>query len=177
MFFQQVHLTEVKGWSLGEFVALMPLFTAAAVAATFAAGALIDRFGSVVLAMVYMVPFVLSFIVMASAETLFGAAISLVIFALGAGIQATVPAALWAELFGTRHLGAIKAVSVSLMVLGSAIGPGVSGLLIDQGLDFPQQMYGYAVYFAIAGVLMTLGLLRARVLLPPSASEVDIKRA
>jgi MFS family permease len=177
LFFQQVHLTEVKGWSLGEFVALMPLFTAAAVAATFAAGALIDRFGSVVLAMVYMVPFVLSFIVMAGAETLFGAAISLVIFALGAGIQATVPAALWAELFGTRHLGAIKAVSVSLMVLGSAIGPGVSGLLIDQGLDFPQQMYGYAVYFAIAGVLMTLGLLRARVLLPPSASEVDIKRA
>ena len=175
LFFQQVHLTEVKGWALVDYVALMPLFTAAALGATLVAGALIDRFGSAVLAMAYMVPYVVSFVIMAAAETLFGAAISLVVFALGSGIQATVPAALWAEFFGTRHLGSIKALSAALMVFGSAIGPGISGVLIDWGLSFPQQMWGYAVYFAVAGVIITLGLLPARKLLP-SAPEVDIQR-
>jgi len=176
LFFQQVHLTEVKGWALVDYVALMPLFTAAALGATLVAGALIDRFGSAVLAMAYMVPYIVSFVIMAAAETLFGAAISLVVFALGSGIQATVPAALWAEFFGTRHLGSIKALSAALMVFGSAIGPGISGVLIDWGLSFPQQMWGYAVYFAVAGVIITLGLLPARKLLP-SAPEVDVKRA
>ena len=68
LFFQQVHLTEVKGWALVDYVALMPLFTAVAVGATFAAGALIDRFGSAVLAMLYMIPYVISFCLMAAAE-------------------------------------------------------------------------------------------------------------
>ncbi len=176
LFFQQVHLTEVKGWALVDYVALMPLFTAVAVGATFAAGALIDRFGSAVLAMLYMIPYVISFCLMAAAETLFGAALSLVVFALGAGIQATVPAALWAEFFGTRHIGSVKALSVSLMVFGSAIGPGISGVLIDWGLSFPQQMWGYAVYFVVAGVVISFGLLRAQKLLP-SASEINVQSA
>ena len=166
LFFQQVHLTEVKGWVLLDYVALMPLFTVVLIVSTFAAGALIDRFGSAVLAMVYMVPYVISFVLMAAAQSLFGAAIALAVFAMGAGIQATVPAALWAEFYGTKHIGAVKALSMSLMVLGSAIGPGISGVLIDLGLDFPQQMWGYAVYFALAGVLIALGLIRAIQRLP-----------
>ena len=45
LFFQQVHLTEVKGWALVEFVALMPVYTISAVASTFLSGWAIDRFG------------------------------------------------------------------------------------------------------------------------------------
>ena len=47
--------------------------------------------------------------------------------------------AFWAEIYGTRHLGAIKAVAAAFMVVGSAVGPGMTGLGIDLGMDFTYQ--------------------------------------
>lgn len=162
LFFQQVHLATVKGWALGQFVALYPLFTVASVAATFAAGAAIDRFGTWRIVPVYLVPYVVSFLIIGWFPSIGMAAVGLVIFALGTGMQATLPGAFWAEYYGTQHLGAIKAVAVAIMVFGSAIGPGISGVLIDLGVDFPVQMIGYAVYFVLAGVMATIGVLRYR---------------
>ncbi|WP_377510044.1 MFS transporter [Octadecabacter sp. R77987] len=169
LFFQQVHLTEVKGWDLVSFVALMPLFTGTAIVATFAAGGAIDRFGTKRLIPLYMLPFALSFLILAFAQTIGHAAIGLVVFGVGQGLQATIPASFWAEFFGTRHLGSIKAVAAAIMVFGSAIGPGVTGVLIDIGITFPEQMISIAVYFVLAGVFATIGVFKFRNGLPAAA--------
>ena len=166
LFFQQVHLTEVKGWELVEFVALMPVYTLSAVASTFLSGWAIDRFGVSSVLRIQMLPFALSFIVLAYADTLLVAGIALVIFGAGQGMQSTAPAAFWAEYYGTRHVGSIKAVAAALMVFGSAIGPGVTGLFIDLGVDFPQQMLPIAVYYLITAALATWAIHRYRPRLP-----------
>ena len=160
LFFQQVHLTEVKGWELVNFVALMPLFTMAAVVFTFVSGWAIDRFGVKWVVPVQMLPFALSFFVLAYADTIAMAGVGMVIFGIGQGMQATAPAAFWAEFYGTRHLGAIKAIAAAIMVFGSAIGPGVTGVLIDAGIDFPDQMVSIGVYYLLAGALAAFGILR-----------------
>jgi MFS family permease len=165
LFFQQVHLTEVKGWALVEFVALMPVYTLSAVASTFLSGWAIDRFGVSRVVPVMMLPFALSFAVLAYADTLWMAGIGLLIFGMGQGMQSTAPAAFWAEYFGTRHVGSIKAVAAALMVFGSAIGPGVTGLFIDLGVDFPQQMLPIAVYYLLAAGLAAWAIRRYRPLL------------
>ncbi len=169
LFFQQVHLTEVRGWELIDYVALLPLYTVATIAATFASGAAIDRVGTARLMPYYLLPFVVGFGILGVAQTLWGAAVGLVAIGLGQGGQTTLPAAFWAEFYGTRHLGGIKALSTAIMVFGSAIGPGVTGVLIDAGLDFPQQMLGMAVYFIAATWLVTLGISWSRPLLPRAA--------
>jgi hypothetical protein len=51
------------------------------------------------------------------------------------------------------------------MVLGSAIGPGITGLGIDLGLGIETQFWLIAGYFAFASAMMTIGVLRARPLL------------
>ena len=160
LFFQQVHLTEVKGWELVSYVALMPLFTTTAIVATFASGSVIDRVGVHRLIPFYMLPFALSFLILAYAQTIGQAAIGLVVFGLGQGMQSTVPASFWATFFGTRHLGSIKATAAAVMVFGSAIGPGVTGALIDFGITFPEQMISLAVYFVFAGLCATVGIFR-----------------
>ena len=165
LFFQQVHLTEVKGWALVEFVALMPVYTLSAVASTFLSGWAIDRFGVSRVVPVMMLPFALSFAVLAYADTLWMAGIGLVIFGFGQGMQSPAPAAFWAEYFGTRHVGSIKAVAAALMVFGSAIGPGVTGLFIDLGVDFPEQMLPIAVYYLVAAGLAAWAIRRYRPLL------------
>lgn len=162
LFFQQVHLTEVKGWELVAFVALMPIYTISAVTFTFASGWAIDRFGVSKVVPIQMLPFALSFTVLAYADTIWMAGVGLVIFGAGQGLQSTAPAAFWAEYFGTRHLGAIKAVAAAIMVFGSAIGPGITGAFIDLGVTFPEQMIPIAVYYVLAAGLATWGILKYR---------------
>ena len=139
LFFQQVHLTEVKGWSLASFVALMPVYTVSTIAFTFITGWAVDRFGVKWVVPFQMVPFAVSFLVLAFADTIFAAGLGLVIFGIGQGMQGTATTAFWAVFYGTRNLGSIKAAAAALMVFGSAIGPGITGALIDLGIDFPDQ--------------------------------------
>lgn len=160
LFFQQVHLTEVKGWSLSAYVALMPFFTLSTIAFTFVAGWAVDRFGVKWVVPFQLLPFALSFFVLAFADTILMAGIGLVIFGAGQGLQGTATTALWAVYYGTRNLGAIKSVVTAFMVFGSAIGPGVSGMIIDFGIDFPRQMIPIALYYVIAALLAATGTVR-----------------
>lgn len=176
LFFQQVHLAEIKGWSHVEFVALFPLFTATSIASTFISGWALDKVGTNRLIPFYLLPFVLAFAMLSFAETLYMAGLAMMLLGLGVGAGATLPGAFWAEHCGTRNLGGIKALAAAVMVLGSAIGPGLTGWLIDQGIGFSDQLLGMAVYFAVAGVIAGIGAHMARGLLPV-ASKVDIVRA
>lgn len=173
LFFQQVHLTEVKGWELVDYVALLPVYTAVSVATTFASGWAIDRFGTGRLMRVFLAPFAASFLVISLSPTLGGAALGLILFGVGQGVQPTLNGAFWAEHYGTRHMGGIKSIAASVMVFGSAIGPGISGILIDWGFAFPEQMLFYAGYFAVSGILASVGLaLYARP--SPALAQIDV---
>ncbi|MEX5727958.1 MFS family permease [Rhodovulum iodosum] len=168
-FFQQVHLAEVKGWEHVQLVALFPLATGAGLISMFGAGWAIDRFGTARLMPLYQVPIVVAFLIFWQAEGLGAAAVGLTFMAITIGANSTLPAAFWAEFYGTAHLGAVKAMGSAVMVLGTALGPGLTGALIDLGLPFPAQMPAIAAYFALASALVLAGTLRARRDLPVAA--------
>src|SRR6056297_1521916 len=109
LFFQQVHLAETKGWALVEFVALFPIFTAISVATMVLAGWALDRWGTARLMPLYQLPFAAGMVVMSLAETIAGAALAMALLALSQGANSALPQAFWAEFYGTRHIGAIKA--------------------------------------------------------------------
>ncbi|MEM9797542.1 MAG: MFS transporter [Pseudomonadota bacterium] len=161
-FFFQVHLPEVKGWSQVGFVALFPVVMAVSTLTTFASGALIDRVGASRLLPVALLPMAAGFLWLGWASTLGAALPAVILLALTMGAMATVPVSLWAEQFGTRHLGAIKAAAMAAMTLGTALGPGLVGALIDRGVDFPGQMPWISCYFVISAALAWAGLRRER---------------
>jgi MFS family permease len=161
LFFHQVHLAETKGWAHLTFVAFFPLYTATAVLSMLATGWLNDRLGAARLMGVYQAALVLAFALFAVAQSPALLVLAFLALGIGTGAHAILPNAFWAEAFGTAHLGAIKALAAALMVLGSALGPGITGLLIDLGIGLERQFAGVAIYFAAVCVLASLGIARA----------------
>lgn len=165
-FFQQVHMTEIKGWELKNFVALMPLYTASGFISMFASGAIVDRWGSARLMPVAMLPSALGFVLIALGDSLFFAALGMVFIGMMHGAMVAIAGSLWPEYYGTRHLGEVRAVATSLMVFGSALGPGITGVLIDIGVDYRLQLIGMAIYYVAVSVLLAFAFARVRLLLP-----------
>jgi MFS family permease len=167
-FFHQVHIAEAKGWGHPALVAMFPLYTAAAVAAMVLSGWLIDRFGAGRLAGIYLLPLAAGYAVFSLAQGIPGGAAALILVGFSVGAHNTMAAAFWAEYYGTAHIGTIRAATGAAMVLGTAIGPAVTGALIDGGVSFPEQSAGIAAYFAAASLLAGLGATRATRRLAPA---------
>ena len=161
-FFQQVHFAEVKGWAHLELVALFPIYTAISVAAMVVSGWLLDRFGTARLIPFYQLPMVAAFVCFAYAGSPGSALVGFLFLGLTTGANSTLPNAFWAEFYGTAHLGAIKAMAAAVMVLGSALGPGMTGVLIDLGVRLEAQYLGIATFFIFTTVMMFVGVRRAR---------------
>ena len=78
----------------------------------------------------------------------------MLLFGVSYGFTSTLLGALWPEIYGTAHLGGIRAITVSGMVLATAVGPGLTGTLIDAGVALPTQLLWMAGWCVIAsGVL------------------------
>ena len=161
-FFHQVHFAEIKEISHLSLVALFPVYTGVGIAAMIAAGLALDRFGTARLIPYYQLPMVAAFVIFAATTSVWGIVFGFVALALTTGGNTTLPNAFWAEFYGTAHLGSIKAMATAVMVLGSAIGPGITGVLIDFGVALDQQYYGVAGYFLVASLSMYLGIRRYR---------------
>ena len=165
-FFQQVHYAETKGWTHLELVALFPLYTTISVAAAFGTGFVIDKVGTRKLMPIYQFPMALGFVAFSLAQTPWGAAFGLMLMAMGAGANNPITSAFWAEFYGTRNIGAIKAMGTAIMVLGSAIGPGLTGSLITAGVGIEAQMLWIAGYFALTCIAAAFGIASLRTSAP-----------
>ncbi len=61
--------------------------------------------------------------------------------------------AVWAELYGVLHLGAIKALAQAGMVFSSGVAPAAMGLAMDAGVSIEAIALACAIYCVLASVL------------------------
>ena len=168
-FFQQVHFAEIKSISHIELVAFFPIYTVVGIIAMVTSGWALDKWGTARLMPFMQLPMVVAFLVFAYASSAPSMLIGFVFLGLTTGFNTTLPAAFWAEFYGTRYIGSIKAMAAAVMVFGSAIGPAVTGFGLDFGVGIETQYIAVAVYFVFASIMMTIGIQRARPLLPLTA--------
>ncbi|NVO55910.1 MFS transporter [Rhodobacteraceae bacterium B1Z28] len=160
-FFHQVHFAEVKGWQHIQLVTLFPIYTGVSLLSMFAAGWALDRWGTARIMPYYQLPMAIGFAVLATSTSIGGAMTGLIFLGLTVGANSTLPSAFWAEFYGTRHIGAIKAMATAVIVLGSAIGPGLTGVLIDQGISLSTQFLWVGGFFILVCILARIGTSRA----------------
>ena len=161
-FFQQVPFAEAKGWTHLELVATFPFYTVFAIVTTLAAGWMQDRFGTPKLIPLYQIPGIAAFAIFGLSVDPWHMILGLFFMGMTSGAVATWQNGFWAEFYGTQHLGALKAMAAAIMVLGSAIGPGLTGLFLDYGIGLSTQYLWVAAYFGVSTSIMMIGVRRFR---------------
>ena len=165
VFFHQVHLVEVKGWTMAGFAACYPLYAASVTVVSLCSGWLIDRHGALRILPFYLLPLSAGLALLGIGDMALVAPVFMSLMGCTAGGAMMVVGAVWAELYGTAHLGAIRALSVSLLVLATAIAPGAMGWLMDRGVSLELQlalMSAYTLACALGFALLVPGLCRMR---------------
>jgi len=78
------------------------------------------------------------------------------------GFSMTIIGALWAEIYGVQTIGSIRALSSALMVLASALSPGIMGWMIDAGVTMEDMAWMALVYVALGTVLLAIASVSIR---------------
>lgn len=162
IFFHQVYLVELRGWSLGVFASAFVVWAIANSMATLATGYLVDRFSGLA-----VIPFVL--LPLGAACILLGLSLAewtpfVVMALLGAssGAITTTLGSVLPEVYGLKHLGSIRAMIVAVSVLATAAGPGITGYLIDIGVGYPAQLVAMGLYCFPVSLVMAFVARRVR---------------
>ena len=153
LFFHQVHLVETKGWSLAWFAGGFAVYAATTIASTLLSGALVDRTSALRLMRVFLLPEALALVLLASFDHPYTAMAFMFVGGIGAGASYTVVGAVWAEVYGVAHLGAIKALSTALSVFASALAPAVMGWAIDAGVGM-ETIFWWCLAYLIVGMAL-----------------------
>lgn len=146
VFFHAVHVAEVKGWTLTAMAPSYATYAAASVTMGLVAGWAADRFGPARLMPIMLIPMGLGMFLIGPAETPLGWAVALTLVGVTQGIAAALAGTLLPTLFGTNHLGSVRSIATAIMVFATAIGPGITGWFIDQGVSYPDQGVAQGVW-------------------------------
>ncbi|MBX2854739.1 MAG: MFS transporter [Rhodobacteraceae bacterium] len=162
VFFLPAHIAETKDWPLVDWAATYSIYALVSVGASLLAGWAIDRFSARSLLAVYQLPMAAALTVLAFGRDVSTMPLFMSLLGLTGGAASAIHASLMAELFGSRHLGAIKALAHALMVFASAAGPGAVGLLLDGGVAFETQCLWMAGYVGLISLLYAATAARLR---------------
>ena len=154
VFVYQSFITESKGWGAYVIAQSFMVYSVLSVITLLVAGFLIDKFTSRKLLIFMNIPLLISTIVLMYFDISFSAFLFLGLIGISNGLANVLGSSTWAEIYGVRHIGSIKALTTALMVFSTAFGTALFGLLIDAGFSIEQVALVSLIYISIATAML-----------------------
>ena len=151
-FVYQSFILSSKNWGPYIMAQSFMAYSILSVITLIISGILIDKFTSRKLLIYMNIPLLLSVFVIYYFNQSFTAFIFLGLIGISNGFANVLGSSTWAEIYGVRYIGSIKALTTALMVFATAFGTALFGYLIDIGFSIEQ-------IAKISGVYITLSLL------------------
>jgi predicted MFS family arabinose efflux permease len=145
-----------KGWGPYVIAQSFMSYSVLSVLTLFLSGFLIDKFTSRKLLIYMNIPLLLSVIVLFFFDTPITAFIFLGLVGISNGFANILGSSTWAELYGVKYLGSIKALTTALMVFATAFGTALFGYLIDIGFTVGDIAVVSGTYIFISLILLFL---------------------
>ena len=149
IFINQSYIFESKNWSMLFLAQGFTMYAAFSVVALAVSGFLIDRFSAIKVLPFYLVPTMSAYLLVIFSSWTFTPMAMMMLIAMTNGTSAVLLTSTWSEIYGTKHLGGIRSITVSFFVFSTAIAPALFGYLIDHQFSINQiftMMLGYLVF-------------------------------
>ena len=155
-FVYQSFITNSKGWGPYVIAQSFMAYSTFSVITLFISGFLIDKFSSRKLLIYMNIPLFFSTIVLFYFKTPISSFVFLGLIGISNGLANVLGSSTWAEIYGVKHIGSIKALTTALMVFSTAFGTALFGILIDFGFSIEQIAVVSGAYILLSILLLYL---------------------
>ncbi len=156
-------LAQAKGWTLALMASGFLAFASCRVLFSLLVGPGIDRWSARALFPLAVLPMGAGIAALALFDGRWAAFVYLGLLGTSLGVGGNLKTALWAELYGVRHLGAIKSLDGSLMVLSTAAAPLLVGGLVEDPDAVPGLLWSAVASVVLGALLAYRGIRRSPV--------------
>ncbi len=154
IFVYQSFISESKMWNIYTIPKAFMVYSVATIITLFFSGYLVDKFTSRKLISLMNFPLLLAMFVLFNYNNEVSAFIFLGLVGVSNGLANVLGSSTWAEIYGVKFIGSIKALTTAFMVFSTAFGTAVFGLLIDKGFSIENISSIAAIYIVISLALL-----------------------
>ena len=155
-FVYQSFITNSKGWGPYIVAQSFMAYSIFSVITLFISGFLIDKFTSRKLLIYMNIPLFFAMIVLFYFETPISSFFFLGLLGISNGLSNVLGSSTWAEIYGVKYIGSIKALTTALMVFSTAFGTALFGILIDTNFSIEQIAVVSGAYILSSIILLYL---------------------
>ena len=153
-FVYQSFIVSSKGWGPYVIAQSFMVYSILSVITLFLSGFLIDKFSSRKLLIYMNIPLFVSTFVLYYFNSPISSFVFLGLIGISNGMANVLGSATWAEIYGVKYIGSIKALTTALMVFSTAFGTALFGILIDNSFSIEQIALVSGSYILVAILLL-----------------------
>ena len=153
-FVYQSFIVSSKGWGPYVIAQSFMVYSILSVITLFLSGFLIDKFSSRKLLIYMNIPLFISTFVLYYFNSPISSFAFLGLIGISNGLANVLGSATWAEIYGVKYIGSIKALTTALMVFSTAFGTALFGILIDNSFSIEQIALVSGSYILVAILLL-----------------------
>ena len=154
IFIYQSFIAESKLWNIYVIPKSFMIYSIISILTLILSGFLVDKFTSRKLIPFVNIPLLIGLIILYVFDNPFYAYIFFGLMGASNGLANVLGSSLWAEIYGVRFLGGIRALTTALMVFSTAFGTALFGFLIDNGYSIENIAMISALYVSITLIML-----------------------
>ena len=156
VFVYQSFISDSKIWEVYTIPKAFMIYSITSIATLFVSGFLVDKFTGRRLIMYMNLPLLCAMITLFCFNHEIFAYVFLGLIGVSNGLANILGSSTWAEIYGVKYIGSIKALTTAFMVFSTAFGTAIFGLLIDNGFTIENIAFVAATYIIISLTLLIL---------------------
>ena len=156
VFVYQSFISDSKMWAIYTIPKAFMVYSITSIITLFMSGFLVDKFTGRKLILYMNLPLLLAMYTLFQFNHQMSAYIFLGLIGVSNGLANILGSSTWAEIYGVKYIGSIKALTTAFMVFSTAFGTAVFGLLIDNGFSIENIAFVGGAYIVISLALLVI---------------------
>jgi len=156
IFVYQSFISESKMWAVYTIPKAFMVYSVTSIVTLFLSGFLVDKFSGRKLILFMNIPLLLAMFVLFKFDHELFAYTFLGLVGVSNGLANILGSSTWAEIYGVKYIGSIKALTTAFMVFSTAFGTAIFGFLIDLGFTVENIAFVGATYIVASLALLIL---------------------